>query len=413
MNADSKVASFGKNSEEVIDTEYRDANVIESNDYIMDFDPYNSDIIDIITSNMCEENIKLVRDKLNIYNVGGHFKKHKDTPKSGTLVVCLPSQFTGGELTLYTKIPTTIKFDKQDVIQWCAFYGDIDHEISNVTSGHRVTVTYQIYKTSTIYKVDPQIVESLRTIIEPITNDVIAYKCRYLYSGKDPVLKNQDANICAAFQSLNFNPVLKNIVSHIDYEEKCYICERTDSFVVSYANEYDRDETFYLCNECFTKPDCASLLLAHNARFKLENFTSCYYIADDEFMDLGDEVSSIEDMMASCGKRITKDIRWINNPSIGEEKLHITADIMYGNCPSAHEKVYRSCCIFMCRNNDSQILATEIEIRDARNYDDSSDEEDEEHPEDEEDDDGEEDTDAEDEEKIILDMTPKHIGPEP
>ena len=39
---------------------------------------------------------------LNVYSTGGHFKAHVDTPRSkemfGSLVVCLPSQFTGGEL---------------------------------------------------------------------------------------------------------------------------------------------------------------------------------------------------------------------------------------------------------------------------------------------------------------------------
>ena len=46
--------------------------------------------------------IRAERYKLNIYSTGGHFKAHVDTPRSkemfGSLVVCLPSQFTGGEL---------------------------------------------------------------------------------------------------------------------------------------------------------------------------------------------------------------------------------------------------------------------------------------------------------------------------
>ena len=52
--------------------------------------------------------------KLNIYNSGGFFKAHVDTPKSeqmfGSFVVCLPTQFSGGELVLRHH-GCTVKFD--------------------------------------------------------------------------------------------------------------------------------------------------------------------------------------------------------------------------------------------------------------------------------------------------------------
>ena len=53
--------------------------------------------------------------KLNIYSgPGGHFKSHVDTPRSsemfGSLVVCLPTQFTGGELVTRHK-GKEIRFD--------------------------------------------------------------------------------------------------------------------------------------------------------------------------------------------------------------------------------------------------------------------------------------------------------------
>lgn len=42
--------------------------------------------------------------KLNVYSEGGFFKSHRDTPKDdkhiGSLVVCLPSDFKGGELVV-------------------------------------------------------------------------------------------------------------------------------------------------------------------------------------------------------------------------------------------------------------------------------------------------------------------------
>ena len=49
------------------------------------------------------QTIRVELYKLNLYTgPGGHFKSHIDTPRSedvfGSLVVCLPTQFTGGAL---------------------------------------------------------------------------------------------------------------------------------------------------------------------------------------------------------------------------------------------------------------------------------------------------------------------------
>ncbi len=38
--------------------------------------------------------------------------------------------------------------DKADPeIKWAAFYSDCEHEVHEVTSGHRVTLTYNLYVT--------------------------------------------------------------------------------------------------------------------------------------------------------------------------------------------------------------------------------------------------------------------------
>lgn len=35
----------------------------------------------------------------------------------------------------------------RNAIQWAAFYSDCEHEVLEVTSGHRVTLTYNLYAT--------------------------------------------------------------------------------------------------------------------------------------------------------------------------------------------------------------------------------------------------------------------------
>lgn len=43
----------------------------------------------------------------------------------------------------------TVDFDwahaRVDSIEWAAFYGDCEHEVLEVSEGHRVTLTYNLY----------------------------------------------------------------------------------------------------------------------------------------------------------------------------------------------------------------------------------------------------------------------------
>jgi hypothetical protein len=95
--------------------------------------------------------------KLNIYGgPSGKFRVHVDTPRSetqiGSLVVCLPSKFEGGILSVSHQ-GNTVGFDwsassstdQVPCIQWAAFYSDCCHEVQEVTAGHRVTLTYNLY----------------------------------------------------------------------------------------------------------------------------------------------------------------------------------------------------------------------------------------------------------------------------
>ncbi|WIA37493.1 hypothetical protein OEZ86_014407 [Tetradesmus obliquus] len=100
-------------------------------------------------------------DKLNIYGPGGFFKPHCDTPRSqdhfGTLIICLPSPFKGGQLLLRhvdhnsSAAPSTRTYDwsasadaAPQGLQWAAFYADTEHEVLPVTEGHRMTLTYNL-----------------------------------------------------------------------------------------------------------------------------------------------------------------------------------------------------------------------------------------------------------------------------
>ena len=80
-----------------------------------------------------------------------------NTPRSsiqfGSLVVALPCHHEGGQLVV-RHADQTITFDWStsasqgrtiSAVQWAAFYSDCEHEVKEVTEGHRITLTYNLY----------------------------------------------------------------------------------------------------------------------------------------------------------------------------------------------------------------------------------------------------------------------------
>ncbi|KAK4159403.1 hypothetical protein QBC43DRAFT_327208 [Cladorrhinum sp. PSN259] len=160
-------AKFGLGGEDVYDEEYRRALQLDPSKFSTNFCPYTSGIIDTITQVLDpalgrDQTLSSVRAelyKLNVYQgPSGHFRAHVDTPRSpsqfGSLVVCLPIPHSGGSLQVRHN-GKCLNFDWSNPgiepaqepasIQWAAFYSDCEHEVLPVTSGHRITLTYNLY----------------------------------------------------------------------------------------------------------------------------------------------------------------------------------------------------------------------------------------------------------------------------
>ena len=85
-------------------------------------------------------------------DTGSFFKPHKDTPRAenmfASLVIVFPTPHEGGSLVLrhkeqeWTFNPTS---SGKSEIGYIAFYSDVEHEVLPVTSGYRVTLTYNLY----------------------------------------------------------------------------------------------------------------------------------------------------------------------------------------------------------------------------------------------------------------------------
>jgi 2OG-Fe(II) oxygenase superfamily len=174
-------ASFGKDHEDAFDETYRKAEKMDSECFSPMLDLCHTDVMKIIRGYLLEgtqstKNIKTEIYKLNVYGTlnlhsphssltlfcpgrGSFFKPHVDTPRSekmfGSLVIVFPSPHEGGALLLRHRGHEWI-FDSgqalaanrdkgQPSIGYVAFFSDIEHEVAPVTSGHRITLTYNLY----------------------------------------------------------------------------------------------------------------------------------------------------------------------------------------------------------------------------------------------------------------------------
>ncbi|KAJ9637150.1 hypothetical protein H2199_007436 [Coniosporium tulheliwenetii] len=94
--------------------------------------------------------------KMLLYEKGAMFKAHTDTEKApgmfGTLVVCLPSKHEGGAIIARHKKQTKV-FRTEDFKQsYAAWYSDVKHEITEVTSGYRWVLTYNLVYSGHVYE---------------------------------------------------------------------------------------------------------------------------------------------------------------------------------------------------------------------------------------------------------------------
>ena len=166
----------------------------------------------------------------------------------GSLVIVYPTQHQGGELVLRHK-DREWTFDANSLtssqsspsIAYIAFYSDIEHEVLKVTSGCRVTLTYNLYLVDpTPGEQAPSIVPNLKDIsnLQSTLQDLLKspdflpeggtlgfglahlYPVTFKSKLKDMAkyLKGEDAHVYQACLALQLNPSLRMVYDDDDLD---------------------------------------------------------------------------------------------------------------------------------------------------------------------------------------------------
>ncbi|MCB5364776.1 2OG-Fe(II) oxygenase [Pusillimonas sp. CC-YST705] len=94
------------------------------------------------------DSLRVDLHNLLIYAPGQFFAVHQDSEKTdgmlGTLVITLPSSFTGGEFVVSHQGQTVCARGSQNRLGMMAFYADCHHEVRPVKQGYRVVLTYNL-----------------------------------------------------------------------------------------------------------------------------------------------------------------------------------------------------------------------------------------------------------------------------
>ncbi|KAJ7212871.1 hypothetical protein B0H12DRAFT_1059275 [Mycena haematopus] len=277
-------ATFGRNQEDVLDETYRKAGQMSAKDFIIRFNLEKSGILDDVHTHLLEgfgqpeKRIEAELYKLNIYGKNSFFKAHKDTPRGqnmfGSLVIVFPSAHAGGALLLRHGGKEE-KFDsahilssfKTPTVAYVAFYSDVEHEVALVESGHRVTLTYNLYFADARLKYSPStpdrsdLKSSLSALLEDeeflSENGILGFGLRYAYPVNDRTslrrlkswLKGADALLVRASEELGLKVSLKavyksrsrGVVMLDTISLGLELDPVEDSIIDKLGNEYDGD----------------------------------------------------------------------------------------------------------------------------------------------------------------------------
>eukprot|EP01133_Synstelium_polycarpum_P017114 gene17114-20385_t len=201
--------------------------------------------------------------KMLIYDKGGFFLPHRDSEKEprmfATLVISLPCEHTGGRLIIShdgQQVDLNLENSTEDTINYAAFYADCKHEVTKVTSGHRICLVYNILrstkkvakttKAKVVQDTLPMIADKVANILEQVftTSAVcavppkkIVYMLQHKYTTAEMSFKTLKLADAHAAKILQMAAVAKHPCTlslgmvEIEEEGDCYVSDVSEATV--------------------------------------------------------------------------------------------------------------------------------------------------------------------------------------
>ena len=266
----------------------------------------------------------------------------------GSLVCLLPSAHEGGSLLLRHR-NYRFTFDGQALLQgappasiaWVAFFGDVEHEVSPVTSGHRITITFNLYFDSNFRPASRATSKHLfKSALEELIND--------------PILSSAHSN-------LGFGLEYAYPSGSGSWEPAITSLKGVDATLIQILNDLEVDWDFYLLYREARKEDGFPFRILTQTIINGEHVDLNVEGAEERLLHSGSFVvvnptlGRLKDPMelyewfrfTGRGDLVGegweyKDVEWVTKPN--EECLDRSATLTYGNEPSLGF-VYHNLCV--------------------------------------------------------------------
>ena len=150
-------APYGKGTETLVNTKVRHAFELAPKRLTLTNPQWEQAMEQLLPSiakslGLPNDRLKAQLYKLLLYGKGGFFLPHRDSEKSdrmvASLIVALPTPFSGGTLTVRHQTESQ-RIDFKEAASgeapcFAAFYADCEHEVSRVTHGFRLCLAYNL-----------------------------------------------------------------------------------------------------------------------------------------------------------------------------------------------------------------------------------------------------------------------------
>lgn len=146
-------ARYGRGEQTLVDPGVRDTWEIPKSRVRIDKRRWNRTLLPVLAGLHRDLGLPSAREltaelhSMLVYAPGQFFVPHQDSEKDdamvGSLVVTLPSSFTGGALVIAHGGESASYRSSKDV-SFVAFYADCRHQVKPVKSGHRIVLTYNL-----------------------------------------------------------------------------------------------------------------------------------------------------------------------------------------------------------------------------------------------------------------------------